>query len=120
MTIQEIEQKANFLIQCKVNYINSIRPARIEDKTRAEYKKLVEIATLYFEQGFEERFAEYFGEYQYLINLWAAHLLLEYGKPSENLKERCLEIIVRYSETPLSPELALQEKMWLQTYREKD
>jgi hypothetical protein len=55
-------------------------------------------------------------EGQYFINLWAAHLMLEYGKPNKSQKEQCLEIIKRYTDNPLAPEAAIEEKIWLENY----
>ena len=52
-------------------------------------------------------------EYQYWVDLWTAHLLLEYGQPNESLAKKCLQIIKKHSDTPIDPELAAQEKDWL-------
>ena len=55
-------------------------------------------------------------EGQYLIELWTAHLILEYGQPSLNLRKRCLDEIIKYSDNSLSPKVAEQEKQWVENY----
>lgn len=40
-------------------------------------------------------------------------MLLEYGSPPRDIIIDALEIIERYSENPLSPDVADEEKKWL-------
>lgn len=106
----------SFIIQCKINYFLDIRPAPQQSKNTQGYKALVEIAKSYFDAGNYDGFAGYFMECQYFIPLWAAHLMLEYGQPSESQKEQCLNIIISYTDNPLAPEVELEEKIWLNNY----
>ena len=55
-------------------------------------------------------------ESQYLIQLWAAHLIIEHGNPTEELKTKCLQEIAKYSTNPISPKIAAQEADWLKHY----
>lgn len=108
-----------FLITCKDNYFAGIRPADDNSRNKEGYKALIQIAQSFFSNNKEEDFAGFFMEYQYCVNLWTAHLILEYGQPAKKLIEECLEIIKRHSESELDPELAMQEKNWLDKYGSK-
>jgi hypothetical protein len=57
-----------------------------------------------------EDFIGYFQDGQYLVNLLAAHLVIEYGNPSIFWSDKALEIIIRYSDNPLVPDVAMEEK----------
>lgn len=105
-----------YLYQCKANYYKGIRPAREETHEEEGYKALVAIAIEYFDKQKENEFIGFFQEYQYNVNLWTAHLIIDYGKPNRIIIDQALEIIERYSETPLDEELALEEKKWLNNY----
>lgn len=116
MTIEEIESKATYLFTCKDNYAKSIRPANPETKNTDGYKLLVDIAKTYFLSGQTERFSDNFQESQYLVNLWTAHLIIEYGLADKSLTNKCLTIIKDYSTTPLNETLAKEETIWLHNY----
>lgn len=103
----------SFLIQCKISYDKKITPANLANIQSDEYQKLVSIATTYFDAGKINEFAGFFQEGQYFIALWAAHLIVEYSKPDENLKNEALQIIRTYSNNPLAPDVAEEEKEWL-------
>jgi hypothetical protein len=105
-----------FIIQCRTNYFSGIRPAHQQSKNTDGYNALVQIAKDYFDADRYDDFSGNFMEGQYFINLWAAHLTFEYGQPNESQKEQCLEIIKRYSDNPLAPEVAIEEKIWLDNY----
>jgi hypothetical protein len=119
MNIEQIRKNSSYLFYCKEYYFLKIKPSDSESRKSKEYQNLVEIAKLYFENDLQTEFATYLMEYQYLVQLWTAHLILEYGKPDEELKTACLDEIKNYSETPLDKELAEQEKEWLNNYRQK-
>ncbi len=55
-------------------------------------------------------------EGQYFIQLWTAHLILEYGRPDEELKKRCLDEIKKYANSSFLPEVEGQEQQWLKIY----
>jgi hypothetical protein len=80
------------------------------------YKTLIDIARYYFENDLYDDFAQYFMEGQYFIQLWTAHLILEYGQPDLKLKKRCLDEIINYTDNPLAPDVSIQEKKWLESY----
>jgi hypothetical protein len=105
-----------FIIQCRTNYFLGIRPAHQRSKNTVGYKTLIQVAKSYFDTDRYDDFSANFMEGQYFINLWAAHLLLEYGKPNESQKEQCLDIIKGYTDNPLAPEAAMEEKIWLDNY----
>lgn len=117
MTIKEIKDKGIYLFSCKENHLNAIRPADTNSKNLEGYKKLVAVAKTYFENNQLDNFADYFQEYQYAVNLWTAHLIIEYGQPDNRLLNRCLEIIESYSDTPLDETLAKEEKKWLDNFK---
>jgi len=102
-----------FLSLCKRYYLNKRYPIKNGLLSVDNTDEIVQIAQAYFESNNEDDFAGFFMESQYLVNLWAAHLLLAFGKPSDNLYLMSLEIITRYSSTPLNEKLAVEEKEWL-------
>lgn len=110
------EDPVSFIIQCKTNYFLGIRPVHQHSKDTDGYKALIQIAKNYFDADRYDDFAGNFMEGQYFIDLWAAHLMLEYGQANESHKETCLEIIRRYTDNPLAPEAASEEKSWLDDY----
>ncbi|WP_269223170.1 hypothetical protein [Flavobacterium sp. IMCC34518] len=104
---------SKYLFQCKKNYLDNIRPSSKDRFDKLGYQILVEIAKDYFQKGEIEKFSSFFQESQYTVNLWTAHLILEYGNSSEIIKQEAIEIIERYSTTPLNVSLANEEKEWL-------
>ncbi len=108
-----------FLFQCKQNYLDKITPSNSMSHLKDGYTKLVSIANEYFENDRYEAFAGFLQEGQYFIALWAAHLLLEYGKPSIDLMRTAMKIIVSYSVNPLAQDVAEEEMQWLSVNTEK-
>ena len=82
-----MQNVASFIIQCKTNWFVGIRPVDQFARSTDGYKELTRIAQTFFDNGEHEEFAGYFMEGQYLIPLWTAHLLIEYGQPHPDLKE---------------------------------
>jgi hypothetical protein len=105
-----------FLIQCKQNYFDEIIPGDQTAKPSKGYLILKGLAESYFAESNYEEFEQFFMEGQYLVQLWAAHLVLEYGDPTEELKNRSLEEIAKYSTSPLSTRIADLEANWLKCY----
>lgn len=103
----------DFLLTCKKNYFSKVRPSNIESKSKEGYKKLVNIANEYFKYDKYEIFAGFFQEGQYFIQLWAAHLLIEYGKPSQDIIKSAIGIIKDYADNSSSPEVSKEEQQWL-------
>ena len=113
----KLKQKSDlFLMQCKQNYLDGIFPGDDAIKQSKEYLILKDIAQSYFNEDQYEDFEGFFMEDKYLIQLWAAHLILEYGNPTDNLKQKCLKEIEKYSQSTLSPKVATQEANWLERY----
>lgn len=106
-----------FLLQCKENYFGGITPACNECKEDYGYQNIVSIFKNYIKDKGIESFALFFQESQYLVNLWAAHLILEQANVSQNLQEEAISIILSYSATPLDEKLANEEKGWLKERR---
>jgi hypothetical protein len=102
-----------FLVTCKGCYFNNITPSNPVSKDTKAYKHLVDITIHYIKQRGLEEFAGFFQDGQYFIDLWAAHLLIDHGKPNAELTERALNIIRTYSDNPLAPAVAEEEKAWL-------
>lgn len=78
-----------------------IRPYDVSVRDKQEYKTLVEIAQSYFDRGLDEEFSNNFMEGQYLIPLWTAHLILEYGKPTNQLIEKTPRNYIRLCQPPV-------------------
>ena len=107
-----------YLNLCKSCYLNNIRPANSESIQTRVYAELVEIAQSYFKESRIEDFSKFFQEYQYCVNLWTAHLVIEFGNPNDDLISKALEIIKRYSHTELNIALAKEETIWLKRYKQ--
>jgi hypothetical protein len=118
-TLKKMNMGDDFLIGCRQNYFDKVTPASKESKLKPGYKKLVDIAGEYFRQNNYKAFAGFFQEEQYFIALWAAHLMLEYGNPSLKLMIAALNIVRNYSDNPLAPEVAQEERQWLDAYIDK-
>jgi hypothetical protein len=97
MTIEQVQKDSAYLFYCKSNYKNGVRPSGTDSKNTEGYLKLVEIAKLYFENNLQNKFAEYFAEGSYHVQLWTAHLILDFGQPDLKLEQLCLDEIKKYS-----------------------
>jgi|GEM_PF-1598533 len=102
-----------FLWTCKKNYLEKITPSNKNTRSTVGYKKIVSIANNYFEKDEYRDFAEFFKEEKYFVPLWAAHMLLEYGNPPDQLIIESLKVIENYLDNPLAPEVSKEEKNWL-------
>ena len=108
-----------FLFTCKRNHLDKITPSNRNSHSKEGYKRIVNIAKEYFKKDEYIEFAGFFQEGQYFIPLWAAHMLLEYGSPSEGLIEASINVIKRYSDNPLAPDVAGEERDWLKNNASK-
>jgi hypothetical protein len=111
------ENLASFIIQCRANYILGIRPAHQQSKDTEGYTALVQIAKSYFDANRYDDFAGNFMEGQYFIDLWAAHLMLEYGQPNERQKETVLGNYQKIYRQSTAPGAAIEEKIWPDNYQ---
>lgn len=113
MTVVAPGKRASFMVACRTNYFNDIRPADPLAKKAGGYMEAATIARNYFTAGKAAEFRAYLSEAKYLADLWAAHLVLEYGDPDAALTKECLEVIERYAAATFDAALALQEQQWL-------
>ena len=112
-----MKQSDTYIMQCRTNYLMNIFPADPKTRNTQQYQSLVTTARQYFDKGMYSDFAGFFMESDYLIPLWTAHLILEFGKPDDTLKDTCLKVIKEYTDNPLAPIVAKQEQSWLENYR---
>lgn len=104
-----------FVIQCKSNYFKKVTPSNSSMYHSEAYKRTVEIGISCIKELGVENFSNFFQEVQYLIDLWAAHLIIEHATSSENLKKQAIGIIKEYSNNFFSPIVAKEEDEWLKT-----
>lgn len=110
------EKNTSFLFTCKENYFLGIYPADNDSIDKPGYKALVQIAKAHFDAGLHSYFMGYFREGRYLIQLWAAHLILEYGCPERDLETQCIEVIQEFIANFSTSEIAEIQKDWLDKY----
>ncbi|HEX2536459.1 MAG TPA: hypothetical protein VHK69_22105 [Chitinophagaceae bacterium] len=116
MTIGQIEKNASYLYCCRENFRTGIRLADGNRKNKEGYQKLVQIAKLYIDHNELDRFAGYLMEGHYYVQLWTAHLIVEYGQPDSILKQRCLDEITKYAHHSPDRAVSAQEQAWLEAY----
>lgn len=109
----------SFLIVCRQNYFEGVTPSGSLNHKKEGYKKIVQIAKEFFKNGEYTSFADYFQEGQYLVALWAAHMLIEYGNPGKELMIAAFNIIKEYSDNPLAPNVSKEESAWLNANLDK-
>ena len=109
----------SFLYQCKQNFFNGITPSNKDSFEKEGYKLLISIAKEYFENNRYEDFSCYLTEGQYFVSLWAAHMIVEYGKPNTSLLFSALDVIREHSDNPLAPNVAKEEREWLELNESK-
>jgi len=110
-----MEISYQYVVQCRYNTLNGITPSNPEKYNTGEYKAVIEIGKKYIEEKGLTEFSKNFQGDQYFVELWTAHIIFEYGNPDPNLKAECVEIIEKYSDNPLSPEVSIEEREWLKT-----
>ena len=121
MKASELPPKnASFLFACKENYFYGILPADIQRKEAEGYKTVVQIAKSYFEANRYDQLVDYISESRYQIRLWAAYLILEYGRPEDELKLKCKGIIEAYLQSDDLSGQALGLAEWYNNYRNSD
>lgn len=111
-----MRQQDSYITQCRTNYFLNIFPGDPTSKSTDPYQALVRIAKQFFDEGRYDEFESFFMEGTYLIPLWTAHLILEFGQANDSLKEKCLKVISEYTDNPLAPIAAKQEQVWLDNY----
>jgi len=108
-----------FLSLCKSYYLDKRIPIKNGSLSVESTDEIVQVAQAYFYANKEEDFTGFFMESQYLVNLWSAHLLLDFGVPNEKQVSQDMDIVKRYSTTSLNEELANEEREWLKRNQNK-
>ena len=104
----------SFLFLCRKVYFDGYTPC--SNTPNNDYDNLCQLARqLLMERGCEG-VAYYFTEGQYLIDLWCAHFILEYGNPSGHIKQQAVEVIQKYAAKSFRVKLAKEEKDWLKAH----
>jgi hypothetical protein len=106
----------DYLMLCRECFFLQLFPASPGVKTTEQYQRLKKIVTIYFTENKLDDFAGFLAEGHYLVQLWTAHFIIEYGDPDLNLKKSCIQLIKEYTDNPLAPDVAEQEKLWLDHY----
>ncbi len=57
-------------------------------------------------------------EGQYLISLWTAHMIIEYGSPDKELEKLAIDVIKSHTENPLAPKVSEEERNWIRNNKE--
>ena len=105
--------KDEFKLLCRLLYFEGITPLDKSNFKSVRFAEMVEIAKEYFERDDYEGFAGGFQEGQYYIELWTAHLLLEYGHANQNLVLYSIEVIKKYAENSINEKVSIEEAYWL-------
>ena len=100
----------NYLVACKTACLLGHRPLNERIGPGAD---VTEAAADFVRLNGLEAFGGFLREYQYLVDLWAAHLILGSYTPSDTLREQCMATIQRYATSVLDPVLPEQESRWL-------
>lgn len=103
----------SFLFLCRKMYFDGYTPSNKNLHPSENYQMLCNLAQQLIAKRGNEGFALYFCESQYLVDLWAAHFILEYGRPSEIMKTRALYVVNKYAQMSIKIKLAQEEKAWL-------
>ena len=103
----------SFAEVCRIAYYEGVTPSNSLSQCNKTYKKLVNLAKTDFNNGRYTEFAGGFLEGEYFVFLWVAHMLLEYGKPNNELIDICLKVIENHSTNLLEKEVAMEEEEWL-------
>ena len=106
---------SDFLFLCRSLYFKKITPINILTSNDADSAALRAIVDEYFALNKLESLCGFYMEYQYCVNLITAHFVFERkDKVSKHYLNDAIEIIQRYSTTPLDVELAKEELQWLE------
>lgn len=106
----------SFLFLCRKMYFDGYTPSNERVYTSINYINLCNLARELISRRGNEGFALYFKENQYLVDLWSAHFILEFGHPNACMKAQALEVINRYAHMPYKVKLAQEEKDWLREH----
>jgi hypothetical protein len=105
-----------YLWKCKSLYLAHAFPNAADASSLIALQELRALAKEFIAGQGISKFSGFLREYQYLVDLFTAHLIIESENADEDLEKECLDTIRRYSETPLNPVLAEQESQWLKRF----
>lgn len=102
----------SFLFLCRKMYFDGYTPSSKNTPTE-DYNNLCLLAKQLLTQRGCEGVAYYFTHEDFLIDLWCAHFVLEYGSPSGYIKQKAIDVINKYAQKSFRVKLAQEEKDWL-------
>ncbi len=70
-------------------------------------------ANKFVDQNGVARFSGFLREYQYLVDLWTAHIIVESGMAERALVEEAMNVIKRYASAAIKPGICECEREWL-------
>lgn len=103
----------SFIESCRRLYEKGITPLSIEKFNDDDFLFMKKYALDYFKNGKTDIFIDYMQEPRYFVQLWVAHLILDYAQANAEVNQRCIAEIKKYSKSPLTPEVAKEEMLWL-------
>lgn len=103
---------------CKDFFQKGITPGNKNFRKTEEFSQFKLLAISLIDEFGINEFYQYAIESQYLVNLWTAHILLEFSSPPIGIEEQCLEIVIRYSNSRLNKKIAQEETEWLKSYKD--
>jgi hypothetical protein len=83
----------SFFYTCKESFFLGVHPLNPEARLSSSYKMLAEIALAWFAENKYNWFLHYLSEDKYQCKVWAAHLILEFGKPDSSMIKECNAIL---------------------------
>ena len=108
-------KNSSFFYTCKENFFSGINPANPESQEKDGYLAAVNIAKVYFSADLYEPLIQYLHEGRYLIDLWSAYLILQYGEPDISIKISCIQKIENVLNSP-EHALSQQQQEFLKTF----
>ena len=117
MTIRELGDK--YLAECAKCYKKNIRPSNEVNKSDPEYLELVKTGHEFIDHFGLNQFSGYLKEGQFFVDLWTAHIILDYSKADQVLKIESIEMVRLYAEKSPNDLILKEESIWLKSYFEK-
>ena len=102
-----------YLLKCKELHLAGVIPAISIPANDNNFKSIKEISDKIIIHEGIDFFVLFLQEGHYLVQLWAAHILVMTTGISDNIKNQSLSVIKDYTDNPLVPEVSEAEKNWL-------
>lgn len=103
----------SYIESCRNLYKLGYTPSNFDFRDDPLFHKFLKIAKNEVHNLGIDGFYNYTQEYNYFVNLWTAHLIIEFFEGSNEVKSGCLDIIIRYSRSKLNTKVASEEIKWL-------